>query len=77
MNSEIVREGVACGISDAIDCQQNNGNLPTLRDRFAMVALQGLLSSQGRTVNPEGLAAMAYEQADAMLAARCERGASS
>jgi len=42
---------------------------PTLRDRFAMAALQGLLAANnGRTL--QGSISVAYEIADAMLEAR-------
>jgi hypothetical protein len=46
-------------------------DLPTLRDRFAAAAMQGLLASaKDFAGTPEDLAAMAYEQADAMVAER-------
>lgn len=42
-----------------------------LRDRFAMASMQGLLASaKDSSGGPADLAAMAYEQADAMLVAR-------
>lgn len=61
----------------------NNENTPTLRDQFAMAALTGLLANSGGPVqaNPmsatgyanhdaAGVAAWAYEIADAMLKER-------
>jgi len=46
----------------------------TLRDHFACVALQGLLAGDTECTIPPSLAAtMAYQQADAMLAARDQR----
>jgi hypothetical protein len=46
-------------------------DMPTLRDRFAMASMQGLLASASDVAGrPDDLAAMAYEQADAMIAAR-------
>lgn len=49
----------------------NPYELPSLRDFFAMATLQGLLASRPQFEGePEDMAAMAYEQADAMLAAR-------
>lgn len=51
----------------------------SLRDRFAMAAMQGLLASDARFCREDYdktvdlIAATAYEQADAMLAAREEK----
>lgn len=42
----------------------------TLRDEFAMAALQGLYSSEYCEQSYEALAEMAYRQADAMLIMR-------
>lgn len=41
-----------------------------LRDRFALAAMQGLLSSGKYEVDDSRIARLAYAQADAMLAAR-------
>lgn len=43
---------------------------PTLRDQFAMSALQGLLANQGLYIEPDELSRRAYRLADAMLEAR-------
>ena len=48
---------------------------PTLRDQFAMSALQGLLANQqctpmGMSFEPDALSRRAYRLADAMLEAR-------
>lgn len=45
-------------------------NTPTLRDQFAMSALQGLLANQGLYIEPDELSRHAYRLADAMLEAR-------
>lgn len=50
-------------------------NTPTLRDQFAMSALQGLLANQqcrpyGASFEPDYLSRRAYRLADAMLEAR-------
>lgn len=45
-------------------------NTPTLRDQFAMSALQGLLANQGLYIEPDELSRRAYRLADAMLEAR-------
>lgn len=45
-------------------------NTPTLRDQFAMSALQGLLANQGLYIEPDDLSRHAYRLADAMLEAR-------
>jgi hypothetical protein len=50
-------------LTEAIDTYK----LPELRDRFAIAALTGLLSSRAYT-DPNALAAEAYEIADAMIA---------
>lgn len=54
----------------------NNGvnhSVPTLRDQFAMAALTGLLSGPAGdefSIRRKGSSVIAYEIADAMLAAR-------
>lgn len=45
-------------------------NTPTLRDQFAMSALQGLLANQGFYIEPDKLSHHAYRLADAMMEAR-------
>ena len=50
-------------------------NTPTLRDQFAMSALQGLLANpqctpMGMSFEPDALSHRAYRLADAMLEAR-------
>lgn len=50
-------------------------NTPTLRDQFAMSALQGLLANQqcapmGMSFEPDALSQRAYRLADTMLEAR-------
>lgn len=50
-------------------------NTPTLRDQFAMSALQGVLANQqctpmGMSFEPDVLSRRAYRLADAMLEAR-------
>lgn len=47
--------------------------LPTLRDQFAMAALQGLISCEPPRHSHKEFAEWAYEYADAMLAARKEK----
>lgn len=47
--------------------------LPTLRDQFAMAALQGLIACETTHGNHEEFAEWAYEYADAMIAARKEK----
>jgi hypothetical protein len=46
----------------------------TLRDHFAGLAMQGVVSSvtDGAEINPDMCAAWSYEMADAMLKARTE-----
>jgi hypothetical protein len=46
----------------------------TLRDHFAGLAMQGVVSSvtDGAEINPDMCAAWSYEMADAMLKARIE-----
>lgn len=56
--------------SMAHDVGKISDNQPTLRDMFAMSALQGLLSSQNSCGNHEEFATWAYEYADEMLKAR-------
>lgn len=46
------------------------GKQPDLRDLFAMTALQGLLSGGDLSLRRETTAGIAYEYADAMMAAR-------
>lgn len=48
-------------------------NQPTLRDQFAMAALQGLLSCESTNGNHELFAKQAYAYADAMLEVRKEK----
>lgn len=45
-------------------------NTPTLRDQFAMSALQGLLANQGLYIEPDDLSRHVYRLADAMMEAR-------
>ena len=45
----------------------------TLRDQFAMAALPALIADSDSVAYPIGHAKMAYEYADAMLAAREEK----
>lgn len=50
-------------------------NIPTLRDQFALSALQGILANQqctpmGMSFEPDVLSRRAYRLADAMLEAR-------
>ena len=45
-------------------------NAPTLRDQFAMAALQGLLAEPNLCATHEEFAERAYRQADAMIEAR-------
>lgn len=69
IHSDHIREGVAAAISDL----QESDNLPTLRDRFAMAALEALLqSSDNQSLSREPrarsvVAERAYGMADAML----------
>lgn len=60
---------------NAISHLQAAESLPTLRDQFAMSALQGLLANQqctpmGMSFEPDVLSRRAYRLADAMLEAR-------
>lgn len=62
------------GIIDNVETR-NVESLPTLRDHFAMSALQGLLANQqcapmGMSFEPDYLSRRAYRLADAMLEAR-------
>ena len=50
--------------------QHTDSHGMTLRDWFAGMALQGMLSDSAVRDIPEGFAATAYELADAMLEAR-------
>jgi len=43
---------------------------PTLRDRFAIAALQGMHANGEIDISPSGYAQVAYNQADAMMIAR-------
>ena len=80
MHSDVVREGVAGGMVDAAEEVIRQGHAPTLRDRFAMAALQGDIASEHEgwaiTDKADGptreqqLAERAYRMADAMLEAR-------
>jgi len=55
--------------------RQKEAEQPTLRDQFAMAALQGILAHSWRTnVTDEGFAGDAYRLADAMLAMRAAGG---
>ncbi len=45
----------------------------SLRDHFAGLAMQGILTTLSKTVNPDSVAQMAYNMADAMLAEREKR----
>lgn len=58
----------AQGVSAAHTHDQQDG--VSLRDRFAMAALQGLLSDATRAGSDEMYALRAWRIADAMLAAR-------
>lgn len=64
-------------------CYRVEADMPTLRDKFAMAALTGLLSNSGGVIqfnsmngtgyangDSEGVASWAYELADAMLKER-------
>jgi hypothetical protein len=42
----------------------------TLRDHFAGLAMQGILTTLSKAVNSDSVAQMAYNMADAMLAER-------
>ncbi len=58
--------------SEILALIKNKGGIEKLRDKFAVAALQGLLAAppeHGRPA-PEGVAASAYDIADAMLKAR-------
>jgi hypothetical protein len=48
----------------------------TLRDRFAMAALQGVLANPGTAGEPDDIAQTAFDYADACLAARSAKGGS-
>jgi hypothetical protein len=66
MSVEAIREATA------YECEPQKG--ATLRDMFAMAALQGLLAADpGIDWEPDGLARTAWKQADAMLEEREKR----
>lgn len=79
MNTGIMAEGLTTALHDA----QYTDLLPTLRDRFAMAALHGLLAADAgprgysrqsyRDDDPECTARDAYRLADAMIAARAAK----
>lgn len=46
------------------------GTAATLRDEFAGLALVGIMANNDTSSNPPAYARLAYQQADAMLAAR-------
>lgn len=57
--------------SNSVSHLQAAESLPTLRDQFAMSALQGILANQGYYIEPaDELSRHAYRLADAMLEAR-------
>ena len=61
-----IRSGIYQAYKDlALDVE-----LPSLRDRFAMAALQGMLADPESSGNCEEFASVAYEYADAMLKER-------
>lgn len=73
MNAQIIREGVAAALLETLQEED------ILRDVFAAQALQGLLASPvysptgvtpGQLAQASQFANLAYELADAMLAAR-------
>lgn len=75
MHSDVVREGVAGGMVDAAEEVIRQGHVPTLRDRFAMAALQGMMCHADRfggedTDGARLMAIESYRFADAMLEAR-------
>ena len=51
-------------------CYRVEIDMPTLRDKFAMAALQGLISCVGTGLSYEDFAECAYKHADAMLKER-------
>lgn len=64
-----------CGADNNSDLADTPVNTPTLRDQFAMSALQGILANQqcapmGMSFEPDALSRRAYRLADAMLEAR-------
>ncbi len=48
-------------------------NMVELRDHFAGMAMQGILTTLSKTVNSDSVAQMAYNMADAMLKEREKR----
>jgi len=61
-----IKDGIREGLNDFF-----LGAPPTLRDQFAMAALQGLLASEPVFgAKPEPVAEAAFDYADAMLKAR-------
>ena len=63
-------ENVVSHLQAAESLHEISVNTPTLRDQFAMSALQGLLANQGLYIEPDVLSRHAYRLADAMLEAR-------
>lgn len=68
-------ENVVSHLQAAESLHEISVNTPTLRDRFAMSALQGILANQqctpmGMSFEPDALSRRAYRLADAMLEAR-------
>ena len=68
-------ENVVSHLQAAESLHEISVNTPTLRDQFAMSALQGLLANQqctpmGMSFEPDALSRRAYRLADAMLEAR-------
>lgn len=64
-------------VEQAIEIQRQNrmGENPTLRDKFAMAALSGLMSPRGEktTFSFDLASSWSYLAADAMLVARKQR----
>lgn len=68
-------ENVVSHMQAAESLHEISVNTPTLRDQFAMSALQGLLANHqcapmGMSFEPDYLSRRAYRLADAMLEAR-------
>jgi hypothetical protein len=63
-------------ITEAIDALRPclSDDPPTLRDRFAMAALTGMLAENQLDGEPESFVRAAYRYADLMLAAREKSG---
>lgn len=71
-NSDVIREEVEAGVASAMREAQDEGLVPTLRDRFAMAALTGMLANSQKS-NVEHYATTAYLIADLMLKARRDK----